>query len=333
MYRIRIFCAAAAALLLMTALPAFGGEIERDFNESFEVKRGYALRLRHGDGDVSITPWDKDIIEISVHYHAERKGLGDDSKLDFEVEFEEKNGVIEVTGKEPKNMFSGFYIFILNEYTYTISAPSYIELDLNGDDGSVEIEKWNAQIEIKLDDGDINLFDCEPGKTKIRGADGNISLDGISGSLDILADDGDIDVIRGRFSECRIQLSDGDIKVRDSEGNFYIEVDDGTTDLLRIKTNVMDLKSEDGDFDIELLKTGKLDLEIKTDDGDIDIGLQKGISASFTIDVDDGRIRTDLSSAMNIQDGNGWMSGKLGKGKGNIRIRTNDGSVMLREIK
>lgn len=333
MYRIRIFCAAAAALLLMTALPARGGEIERDFNESFEVKRGCALRLRHGDGDVTITPWDKDIIEISVHYHAERKGLGNDSKIDFDVEFEEKNGVIEVTGKEPRNMFSGFYIFILNEYTYTISAPSYIELELHGDDGSVEIEKWKAQIEINLDDGDINLYECEPGKTRIRAADGEISLDGISGALDIMADDGDIDVIRGRLSECRIQLNDGDIRIRDSEGNYFIEVDDGTTELLRIKTNVMDLKSEDGDFDIELLKTGNLALDIRTDDGDIEVGLQRGISASFSIDVDDGRIRTDLSSEADIQEGNGWMSGKLGKGKGNIRIRTGDGSVMLREIR
>jgi DUF4097 and DUF4098 domain-containing protein YvlB len=333
MYQTRFICAAAAALLLMTALPAYGGKIERDFNESFEVKRGFALRLRHGDGDVTITPWDKDVIEISVHYHAERKGLGDDSKMDFDVEFEEKNGVIEVTGKEPKSMFMGFHIFILNEYTYTISAPSYIELDLNGDDGSIDIEKWKGEIEINLDDGDISLYECEPGKTKIRSQDGEISLDGLSGTLDINADDGDIDVIRGRFDECRIQLGDGDIRIRDSEGDYYIEVDDGTTELLRIQTNVMDLKSEDGDFDIELLKTGKLDLEIRTDDGDIDVGLQKGISASFSIDVDDGRIRTDLSSATDIQEGKRWMSGKLGKGKGNIRIRTSDGSVMLREIR
>ena len=95
----------------------------------------------------------------------------------------------------------------------------------------------------------------------------------------------------------------------------------------------MDLKGQDGDIDIELLKTGKLDLEIRTDDGDIDLSLQSGISASFSIDIDDGRIRTELPSAKNVQSGNGWMSGKLGKGKGNVRIRTSDGSVVLREIR
>lgn len=333
MNRARIFCAAAAALLLLTSIPALGGEIERDFNESFEVERGWALRLRHGDGDVTITPWDKDIIEVTVHYHAERKGFGDDSDHEFTVEFEEKNGVIEVSGKESRSGFMGLQIFILKEYTYSISAPRYIELDLHGDDGSIDIEKWDGKIEINLDDGDINLYGCTPERTKIRAADGDISLDGHSGSLDIIGDDGRIDINRGKFNDCRIQAEDGGIRVRDSEGDFYIEVDDGDIDLLRIKTTVMDIKGQDGDIDIELLKTGKLDLEIRTDDGGIDLGLQSGISASFSIDVDDGRIRTDLPSAKNVQSGNSWMSGKLGKGKGNIRIRTDDGPVMLREIR
>ena len=333
MNQTKIFCAAVAALLLLTAVPAAGGEIVRDFNESFEIDRGWALRLRHGDGDVTIIPWDKDVIEITVKYYAERKGFGDDSKLDFTVEFEEKNGVLEVTGKESKSGFMGLQIFILKEYSYTISAPRYIELDLQGDDGNVYVEKWSGQIEIRLDDGDINLYGCEPDKTRIRTGDGDISLDGHSGSLNIIGDDGRLDVSRGRFSDCRIQFEDGDIRIRDSEGDFYIELDDGDTDMIRIRTNVMDLKSEDGNFDIELLKTDKLDLEIRTDDGDIDLGLQSDISASFSIDIDDGRIRTDLPSAKDVQKGTNWLSGKLGNGKGKIRIRTNDGSVTLREIR
>ncbi len=333
MNRTKIFCAAAAALLLATAVPAAGGEIVRDFSESFEVERGWALRLRHGDGDVTIIPWDRNVVEITIHYHAEHKGFGDDSKHDFTVEFEEKNGVIEVTGRESKSGFMGLQIFILKEYTYTISAPRYLELDIQGDDGNIDIEKWSGRIEIRLDDGEISLYGCGPEKTRIKTGDGDISLDGHLGSIDIIGDDGHLDVNRGKFNDCRIHLDDGDIRVRDSEGNFYIEVDDGDTELLRIKTNVMDLKSQDGDFDIELLKTGKLDLEIKTDDGDIDLSLQSGISASFTIDIDDGRIRTDLPSAKDVQKGNHWMSGKLGSGKGRIRIRTTDGSVMLREIR
>jgi DUF4097 and DUF4098 domain-containing protein YvlB len=333
MNRKRLSCAAAAALLLMAAVPAAGGEIVRDFDKSFKVGRGFTLRLKHGDGDVTITPWEKDIIEIKVHYHAEHKGIGGDSKQDFNVEFTEKHDVLEVTGRESRSGFMGLQVFILKEYTYTISAPRYVDLDLQGDDGNIDIEKWAGKIDIKLDDGEISLYDCEPGKTRIRAGDGDISMDGLSGALDIIGDDGRIAINRGRFSDCRLQLSDGDIRVRDSEGDFYIELDDGDTELLRVKSNVMDLKSEDGSFDIELLKTGTLDLEIRTEDGDIDLGVQKGISASFSIDIDDGRIRTDLPSATQVQEGKHWMSGQLGSGKGRIRIRAGDGSVTLREMR
>jgi DUF4097 and DUF4098 domain-containing protein YvlB len=317
----------------MTAAKAEGGEILRDFNESFDVEKGWSLRLRHGDGDVIITPWEKDVIEISVHYHAERKGLGDDSDKDFTVEFEEKYGVIEVTGKESGSGFMGFQVFILKDYTYTISAPDYIDLDLQGDDGNIDVEKWKGEIEIKIDDGEVNLYGCESGKTRIRTGDSEVSLDGHSGPIDLIGDDGRLDIIGGRLGDCRIQFDDGDIRIRDSEGDFFIEVDDGSTELLRVKSDVIDLKSRDGDFDIELLKTDKLDLEIRTGDGDIDLGLKKGLSATFTIDVDDGRIRTDLPSASEVQSGKNWMSGKLGGGKGSIRIRTDDGSVILREIR
>jgi len=331
MDRVRTLCAAAAFIILFSAA-AFAEEISRDFNRSFEVGKGYTLRLRSGDGDVRIIPWDKDEIEIEVHYRAERKGLGDDD-FDFTVEFEEKKGVVEVTGREDRSGFMGLHIFIVKEYTYEISAPPYVELDLQGEDGKVDIDRWSGDMEIKLEDGEINLYECAPGKTRIRSQDGDITLDGHSGALDIIAEDADLDINRGRFTECRIQLDDGDTRIRDSEGDFYLEIEDGDSELLNIKTSVMDLKSEDGLFDVELLKTDKLDLEIRTDDGDVRVGLQKGISATFSIDVDDGRIRTDLPSAGEVQEGRNWRSGKLGSGRGKIRIRTVEGSVTLRELR
>jgi DUF4097 and DUF4098 domain-containing protein YvlB len=332
MDRVRTLCAIAAAFVIFSSAAVSAEEISRDFTRSFEVGRGYTLRLRHGDGDVRITPWDKDEVEIEVHYRAERKGLGDDD-FDFKVEFEEKNGVIEVTGRENRSSFIGLHIFIIKEYTYEIFAPSYIELDVQGEDGKVDIDRWLGDMEIRLEDGELNLYECRPAKTRIRSEDGEITLDGHSGALDIIAEDADLNINRCRLTECRIQLDDGDTRIRDSEGDFYLEVQDGDSELLNIQTHIMDLKSEDGLFDVELLKTDMLELEIRTDDGDVRVGLQKGISATFSIDVDDGRIRTDLPSAGEVQEGRHWRAGKLGNGRGKIRIRTVDGSVTLREIR
>jgi hypothetical protein len=320
---------------MLAAFPAgaCGREILKDIHESFDVGENSSLRIRHGDGDVRINPWDKDVIDIKVHYHAEYKGFGKGEDRDFTVDFREKNGVLEVTGKESGRSFIGFNIYIVKEYSYTIFAPEWLNLDLQGDDGDIEIERWNGTIECRIDDGDINLYECKVPRTRIRCEDGSIALEKHEGTLDIIGDDAEVDIDRSGFDDCRIQVNDGDITVRNSEGDFDLELDDGDTELFKVKSEMLDLKSEDGDFLVELLRTDLLNLEIRTSDGDVTLNLQEGISATFNIDVDDGRIRVDLPSADDIQKGRHWMSGTILDGKGKIRIRTNDGSVTLREIR
>ncbi|MDD3643345.1 MAG: DUF4097 family beta strand repeat-containing protein [Candidatus Krumholzibacteria bacterium] len=325
------------ALLAATLAPCFSAgasatEVSRDYQKSFEVDRGAVLRLRHGDGDVAITPWDRDVIEMTVIYRAEHKGFGD-ARGDFALEIREKNGIVEVIGRESREGFQPFIIYILKEYRYTISAPPWIALELNGDDGDVEIEKCSGPIEIRSDDGDISLFDCSSPRTTIRGEDGNITIEGHSGRIDIVADDSEMDIDRCAFGACRITAEDGRIRARDCQGDFEIERDDGETQLLRISTGVMSLRSADGGFDIELLESPSLDLDIGTDAGRVDLSLHRGISATFSVDVDDAPIRVDLPGAKNVQQGRRWMSGTLGNGRGKIRIRTGDGPVTLRELR
>jgi len=321
----------ASVLAAVCSPGADAGEVRRDYHRSLVVERGTVLRLRHGDGDVLIAPWDKDSIQIAVKYRAEHKGFGD-AKADFRLDIREKHGVIEVIGEESREGIQPFIVYILKEYRYTIYAPPWIGLELNGDDGDVEIEKCTGPIEIRTDDGAVSLIDCSAPRTTIRCEDGDISIEGHTGAIDIVADDSDMDIDRCAFGNCRIKAEDGRIRARDCSGDFEIERDDGDTELLRIKTGVMSLRSEDGEFEIELLETPSLDLDIGTDGGDVDLSLHRGISAAFSVDVDDGTIRVDLPGAKDVQKGRRWMSGTLGKGTGKIRIRTVDGSVSLREL-
>ncbi|MBD3348041.1 MAG: hypothetical protein GF400_02450, partial [Candidatus Eisenbacteria bacterium] len=79
----------ALGLVALLCGQAAAVRIDRDFHESFDVEEGFRLLLRSGDGDVTITPWEKDAIDVTVRYLADinRVGLGDSP--DFEVEFEE----------------------------------------------------------------------------------------------------------------------------------------------------------------------------------------------------------------------------------------------------
>ncbi len=41
-------------------------EINREFHETFDVSPGMLLKLKHGDGNVNVSPWDKDTLDEQI---------------------------------------------------------------------------------------------------------------------------------------------------------------------------------------------------------------------------------------------------------------------------
>ena len=54
--------------LMATAGPAVAEEINREFHQEFDVQPGMKLVLEHGDGDVTVTPWSQDTLDVEVRY-------------------------------------------------------------------------------------------------------------------------------------------------------------------------------------------------------------------------------------------------------------------------
>jgi DUF4097 and DUF4098 domain-containing protein YvlB len=317
--------------IFFIAASAMGKDINKDFQKSFEVKEGVTLRLEHGDGDVTITPWDKDVVDVEVHYRAETKSLGIGGKVYFDVEFKQSGDMIYVIEKEKRTASVGFHSFKRREYTYNVRAPRYVVLDLNGDDGNVEISDWRARIELVLEDGDIELENIVSPQIQIDLEDGDVTIRGLEGKLELDAEDGDVELRGCKIDRCRINLEDGDVSIRNSEGSFEIDVEDGEINLSELRAKLVDIRASDGDVDLDLLKVDDIDVDISTEDGDVTLRLQSGISAVFDVETDDGRIRVDLPNVENLREKKHRASGELFGGLGKIRIDTSDGSVTLRE--
>jgi len=248
------------ALFILTAgftVHAKSREIREDFQKSFEVQPGARLELRHGDGDVTITPWDQDRIDIQVRYHVDitRYGFGSDEQ--FDVRFEQKGDTVRVKEHREGTVNIGFYSRTRLEYTYTIQAPSYVVLDLAGDDGDVTLSGWRADLIIDLDDGDLFLSDI---RTDLIQAD---------------MDDGDID---GSNIEARIQVNS----------------DDGDLDLRALTSREVRADMDDGDTRLEFLEPPAGIVHIVSDDGDVELRLPRGASFRYEIETDDGQVRLNL---------------------------------------
>jgi len=309
-------------------------EINKNFHQSFTVKAGDLLSLRFGDGNVTITPWEKDILDVSVRFRADIDvvGIKLGGRETFDVEFRQSGDTVSVTGKEPSGGTIGFYNEKVHEYVYEIHAPRAIRLDLEGDDGDVTINDWAAEIEIRVDDGDVQLKDIAGERTVVRGEDGDVNIEKLTGDLTVMMDDGDLTLVACDLRSCRVEGEDGNVTARQSGGSFDITVDDGNVVLERTKAQELKINTADGDIEVDLLAGPTLDGELRTDDGDIRIDFEKGFPVSFQATADEADyIEVDLEDIESYKEDRRSKSGSINGGMGRLSVLTSDGDITIRE--
>ena len=319
------------ALSVLSTTAASAEEIDREFHREFDVAPGHRLHLDHGDGDVLIERWDQDKVDVQVVYRAVYRQVGLASKVDFDVEFSQRGSTVDVRGQETSRVVFGYFSFNELEYLYTIRAPSYLVLDLEGEDGDVEIADWDGEIELRTEDGDVGLTDIRSPQTTLSSEDGDITIDRLVGRLAITAEDGDVRVADCTVHDGRIRLEDGDATFNRCEGSARFESVDGTIALERFRPDGITIRTDDGDVDLDFLPTSSMDVVVRTRDGDVTIDLASGSSTRFSIDTDDGGIRLDAPGAVDVSKRRSQVSGKLGAGEGSLRVESGDGRVILRE--
>lgn len=320
-------CAVLVGVLV--CLPASARMVDKDYHETFAVKDGMKLILFHGDGDVAITPWDKDIIDVKIRYHADVKSVGFGVEVDFTADFKQTDDAVIVKGNEGGT--AGIFVMTATneyEYTYTVSAPSYIALELRGDDGDVEVTGWRAGVDCKLDDGDINMDDMTD-SVRVDVQDGDVRLTGLKGELTVSGDDCDVVVSASTLEHALVSVEDGSVDVMDSAGRFEIVLDDGDVDFRRVTAGIVDIRGNDGDMNLDLAIAREANINVATDDGDVTVRLSGELSFDYLVTMDDGDVDVDLDGVTDKETSEHRVSGTVGDGRGLVRIRTSDGDVTI----
>jgi hypothetical protein len=317
--------------LIFVAVGASAERIERNYHETFDVKSGDKLHLDFGDGDVVIEPWDENKLDVVVRYDAEQKTIGVGRNESFEVDFRQSGSTVHVIGREGGTAGIGFFHHRVHEHVYEVRAPAHLILDLEGEDGDVEIEGWEGEISIRAEDGDVELTGIESPSTDLQIEDGDVSIDRLSGQLKFSGEDGDLRVSDCSLADGRIRLEDGDATFSRCEGSARFDLDDGNLALERFRPDGIQVRTEDGDVELDFLASSAMDVEVRTGDGDVFVDLASDSSASFRVDTGDGGIRIDMPSAVDVSKRSSKASGQLGSGDGRLQIETDDGTVVLRE--
>lgn len=315
--------------ILLSISSLLAKEYKDDFSHTFQVSKGVTIMLDNGDGRVNVNVWDKDEIKVDVFYHVNSKSSREDDEKAFDVEFRQSGDRVYVSGHEQRRRTFGFFSIQYIDYRYEISAPPYVNFDIDSDDGDLNLEDITGDIHIRIDDGDVILKNINNNYTDIKTQDGDVNINTLKGELFVRADDGTVTLENIETSEGEVSASDGRIRIRDSKGDFFVDSDDGDISLINIAGEQLDVKTQDGDVNILFGGQGEVNLGINTNDGSVDVEFDKPVSAQFSLETDDGRIRFDVNNASIFRESKRYINGDIGEGKGRVKVRTNDGAITL----
>lgn len=266
--------------LALTSVLALGAPADT----TVEVRRGDRLAVEGLSGEVSITAWERDEIEVV----SDR----DDGVLVRRV------GSVVTVEREGRRSRSGEAVIHVPRWMDVRVRSRALDVSVSGLDGALEIENVSGDVsvdraggavEVRSVSGEIAIADARAGvRASSQGDD--VTLSRIQGPVEAHSGDGDIVLDDVTSSSVRAEAQDGDVLFRGSiaqggrygfylhDGDASIELPDGTDASVRVATFEGEFQS---DFTIRVerftagrqfefaLGDGGADVEIEVFDGDI----------------------------------------------------------------
>ncbi len=149
-------------------------------------------------------------------------------------------------------------------------------------------------------------------------------------ALHATTDNGALNV-RNVGGECVLETDNGPIEVRGGRGRLQGRTANGRIDAESTASSV-NLRSENGAIMAVLSAAGPVSGHIESSNGRVRVIFGNKASTNVSVGTSNGAIRARSLDLADLHSSRTHLSGKLGTGGGQLRIRTANGHVTLRSI-
>ncbi|WP_299061595.1 hypothetical protein [uncultured Polaribacter sp.] len=350
--------------LFLTFIPfvAFANTDDKKHERTKTISKSYAVNenakviINNKYGDLNITTWNKNSVEIEVKITVKGDDLDEvESKLNsIKIDFNATESMVEAETifGEKKSNWSWWGKSKNTNYkvNYIIKMPKTNAVDLDNDYGSIYLGNLIGNAIINCDYGKISLGE-------LSAENNDINLDYCSSSTIAYMKSGEIDAdysklvidnsenlkINADYSTIKLDkaktvdfnLDYGSITINDAENI------DGNSDYVALRFGTvrkqLSVNTDYGSLTIKNLKKGFEKIDITGQYTGIKITVEPNISFMFTIDLqysgfkrDDDKIELYKSISKSTKK---YYEGKYGLGNSNAKININSqyGSVRIEE--
>lgn len=169
--------AVLATALLLTSTIANAETLEETIDRTLPFAAGSLLELSNTNGDVEITSWDRD--EIQIEAYKKVKSSNDDRArqafADLEVNINETGTGVKIETEYPKGK-SGWWGSVSSSVRYSIRVPRQADLVIETVNGKVVVEEVQGRIDLESTNGGIKAEDAG-GSVTARTTNGGIDVE------------------------------------------------------------------------------------------------------------------------------------------------------------
>lgn len=171
-------------------------------HKNYKIESGKLLNLNTDGGDVDITPWHRNEIEVKIYGN-------ENVKEKYEFYFNADNESVSIKG-ERKNKWNFFSNLRLR---YEIKVPAKFNLKISTAGGDIKVGGVDGEISLNTSGGDI-WADRVTGYLKLNTSGGDIKIFSNDASIDAKTSGGDITLeYTGKNKGIELRTSGGDIDI------------------------------------------------------------------------------------------------------------------------
>jgi hypothetical protein len=160
------------ALLVCLIGHVEASRVSKEFRRSIHFRPGGEVRVNNTNGLISVTPWDKDSVEVyaEIEVKARNRGDAEDFMNRVEILIDQHSGQLLVEAEYPKAMGGdGLWDWIFGRKPH------------------VKVEFWlrvpsRTDLQLKSVNGGVDVQDVE-GRASLRTTNGSVEADGMKGSV------------------------------------------------------------------------------------------------------------------------------------------------------
>ena len=326
----RYICALIIGGLLLGcfAISSYSNEIKKVEEKSFKMTLGGHISVEGDEGFIKISSWDKAEVNLVMTKRAWGRSHEDAEqnlkKIDVEInEYDNQLDIKLVKERDGKN-HSFWDLFDRDTWgengrsprvDFELTVPKEINLKLVNDEGDVIVKSIIGDVEIRVDEGDIEINDVA------------------FNELNLAVDEGDINGIGLKNPDGRltVEIDEGDVLFENiSVRRLKVECDEGDITIKKMSCNSCNIATDEGDVELDVALNENDRYRVSSDEGNISFDLPNNPDVKLDLESQDGGIRSDFNISISKKDDRRVCRDTIGNGNSLIEAYTDEGTIYLK---